>query len=463
VVLILTLPSGTVIKAGESSGASSLGNLSEGLQQLTTMVSPSVVQILVSGYAPPGSVPGSSSLLPTSRSSGSGVILHPDGYIITNAHVVDGANRIQVTMVEVEMESGRFRSILKPQSNLLGAQLVGIDRETDLAVLKVQGSKFPYLKLADSDQLQKGQLVLAFGSPLGLENSVTMGVVSAVARQLRDDDPMIYIQTDAAVNPGNSGGPLVNTDGEVVGINTMILSRSGGDEGISLAAPSNIVATVFEQLRTTGTVRRGIIGVNAQSLTPALSIALGLNRTFGVIAGDVYPGSPARDADLRVGDLILTLNGKPMENGRQFDVNIYRHSIGERVTLEIVRHGDTLTKRVAIVEREEDQRRFASMVSPGENLVPELGILGLNLSDEIREMLPSLRQNSGVAVAARAASVASWNSGFVPGDVIHSINNEPVADLAALRRQLSEKRAGTPVAIHLERQGKQMYVSVEIQ
>ena len=194
------------------------------------------------------------------------------GYIVTNAHVVQGAHKVQVQLAAPRR--GGARSILGPRPRLVGAQIVAIDEETDLAVLKVDEKALPFLELADSDGVRPGQLVLAFGSPLGLDSSVTMGVVSAVARQLEPDDPMIYIQTDASINPGNSGGPLVDTDGRVVGINTLILSQSGGNEGLGFAAPSNIVRNVFEQMRKYGRVRRGEIGVRAQTITPSLAEGL---------------------------------------------------------------------------------------------------------------------------------------------------------------------------------------------
>ncbi len=239
----------------------------------------------------------------------------PTGYIVTNAHVVQGAHRVQVQVQSPRREGQR--SVLRPRPRLLTARIVAVDEETDLAVLKVDEAGLPAVTLADSDTVHPGQIVLAFGSPLGLDSSVTMGVVSAVARQLEADDPMIYIQTDASINPGNSGGPLVDAEGRVIGINTLILSQSGGNEGLGFAAPSNIVRHVFEQVRRFGRVRRGQIGVRAQTITPALAEGLSLTRDWGVVLGDVFPDGPAAKAGLQVGDVVETLDGKPMENGRQ--------------------------------------------------------------------------------------------------------------------------------------------------
>ena len=206
-------------------------------------------------------------------------------------------------------------SILRRRGRVVGAQIVAVDHETDVAVLKVDMKGLPVLPFGDSEGLRPGQIVLAFGSPLGLESSVTLGVVSAVARQLTPDDPMIYIQTDAPINPGNSGGALVDTEGRLVGISTLIYSQSGGNEGIGFAAPSNIVRNVFMQIRKTGRVRRGEIGIHAQTITPLMAEALSLTSDAGVVVSDVVPGGPAARAGLQAGDLVLALDGKRMENG----------------------------------------------------------------------------------------------------------------------------------------------------
>src|SRR4029079_2165764 len=239
------------------------------------------------GYPPPDEENQSPSIEPQlERSSGSGVIVDSDGYIVTNTHVVENATRIEVELPPDPAVAGRGRSIVRRRGRTVGAQVVAIDHETDIAVVKVEAHGLPPLQFGDSDALRSGQIVLAFGSPLGLESSVSMGVVSAVARQLTPDDPMIYIQTDATINPGNSGGALVDTAGRLVGINTLIYSQSGGSEGIRFAAPSNIVRNVFTQIRKHGRVRRGEIGVTTQTITPLMAEALGLSFDAGVVLPD---------------------------------------------------------------------------------------------------------------------------------------------------------------------------------
>ena len=282
-----------------SAPAPPLSDLSRSLQNLAAKVSPSVVQIFVTGYAAPDDEDRVATGEPQlERSSGSGVIVDAEGFIVTNAHVVENATRIEVELPFDASGGAPGRSILKRRGRVAAARVVAIDQETDIAVVKVEARALPALPFGDSDALRSGQLVLAFGSPLGLDSSVTMGVVSAVARQLTPEDPMIYIQTDATINPGNSGGALVDTEGRLVGINTLIYSQSGGSEGIGFAAPSNIVRNVFSQIRKYGRVRRGEIGVSSQTITPLMAEALGLTFDAGVIVADVTPGGPAAKAGL---------------------------------------------------------------------------------------------------------------------------------------------------------------------
>jgi serine protease Do len=246
-----------------SRAAATADTLSTSLQSVTGLVEPSVVEIFTTAYAPGEGIAPSTGgdLVTTRRASGSGVVVDPEGYIVTNAHVVRGAQQLRVALTI----PAKGQSILTARSRMVGARIVGIDVETDLAVVKVEEKNLAALAFGDSDELRAGQIVMAFGSPLGLHNSASMGVIGAVARQLEPESPMIYLQTDAAINPGSSGGPLVDLRGRVIGINTLIFSRAGGYEGVGFAAPSNIVRTVYEQIRKIGRVRRGDIGIRAQT------------------------------------------------------------------------------------------------------------------------------------------------------------------------------------------------------
>ena len=326
-----------------------LGQLSQSLEELAHRVGPSVVQVFATSFSPiEGGELLSAASLSKQHAVGSGVILDSAGYIVTNAHVVERARLVQVLLASPIADPGPGRSILRPKGRRIKADIVGRDDETDLAVLKIERQDLPALPLADSDLLRAGQIVIAFGSPLGLRNSASLGVISATARQLRSDDPMIYIQTDASINPGSSGGPLLNAAGEVVGINTLIFSQSGGSEGIGFAAPSNIVRHVFDEIRGNGRVRRGQLNIQVQTITPMLADGLGLAQEWGVIISDVPPGSLATLSNLKIGDVILTLDGKVMENGRQFEVNIYRSPLGKLVSLELLRGSERHTARVPV-------------------------------------------------------------------------------------------------------------------
>jgi serine protease Do len=459
---ITTLLWATPAAAQAARPAPTLDSLSRAFEDLSRRVSPSVVQVIVTGYGTLGEpAPTADALLGLRRTGGSGVILDANGYIITNSHVIEGARRVQVVLPRPAPGAGS--SILRPRGVALDAKIIGIDDETDLAVLKIEEKNLPALTLGDSDSLRQGQLVLAYGSPLGLENSVSMGIVSAVGRQLEIDDPMVYIQTDAPINPGNSGGPLVDTEGRVVGINTLILSQGGGNEGLGFAAPSNIVKTVFEQIKSGGRVRRGTIGVFAQTITPTLATAMKLPQDWGVILGDVFPETPAALAGLRIGDVVVSLDGKRMENGRQFEVNLYRRAVGDTVTVEVLRGKEALKFPVAVAEREDDPARFAEMVSPERNIVPRLGVLALDIDERVASMLGELRVPHGVLVAAISADTPVSEQMLEAGDVIISFNGTPVTALADLRSAIGRLPTRAPVVLQVQRFGQLMFVALEVE
>jgi serine protease Do len=460
--IVVILLGASVMIPFTAQSADGILELNQSFVDLSQRVSPTVVRILITGFEPGRTGPGGGEIRKT-LSGGSGVIVDSRGYIITNAHVVAGASRIQVVLPIASAEGSPGRSVLKSEGKIVGAQMVGLDTETDLAVLKIQRTDLPFLEMGDSDLLRSGEIVLAFGSPFGLENSVTMGIISAVARQVKDDDPMVYIQTDAPINPGNSGGPLVNAKGELVGINSFIMSQSGGNEGLGFAAPSNIVEYVFNQLKEFGTVSRGEIGVHAQTITPTMAEAMNLSRNWGVIVGDVTPGMPSVESGLEVGDIILTLNGKVIENARQFDVNLYGRAVGEKVELEILRGGEQRTLQVSVVVRPDDPDRLARLAVSKHNLIPQFGIMGLEIDSEIRRLLGPTRKKKGVVVAALSSNAAQWGDHLRPGDIIYSLNGQSVDDLRELKSTVGRLSAGSPVVLQIERQGRLQYLVFDLQ
>jgi serine protease Do len=437
-----------------------LQQASASLEVLSKRVSRSVVQIFSRGYSPDGDREhGNTDLLLRGLTSGSGIIIASDGWIVTNAHVVQGGRRIRVQLnseavLSAPSDGGSSRA-------LFDAKLVVADRETDLALLKIDATDLPTLELSDSSDLKQGQLVLAFGSPLGFDNSVSMGIVSSVARQPDPDSPTIYVQTDAAINPGNSGGPLVDTSGRVVGINTLILTQSGGNEGIGLAIPSNVVRSVYNQVRSEGHVHHHEIGVSARNITPALASGLGLDREGGILVEDVIPGAPAASFGLMPGDIVLSMNEKRVQNIRQFSLALYSFAVGQKATLEIQRGKQTITYQIPVREKQDVQERLADLVTREQAKIPQLGILALTLDETLVRMLPPLRNRFGVVVAGKETYGAYEGEGPLPGDVIYSVNGTPVDSVDSLRSALDVLKTADAIVLQAERAGSLHYLVLE--
>jgi len=440
-----------------------LARMNEAVDALTRKVWPSVVQILVSGYAPRDTdLPGDSAnaVMTPSQSTGSGFVIDEDGYIMTNAHVVSGASRIQVVVPAADVD-GTLAKALSPRPRVLSARILGITTELDLAVLKID-MKLKPLPLATYSEVRQGETVFAFGSPIGLRNSLTHGLVSAVARQVTADSERIFIQTDAPINPGNSGGPLVNIRGEVVGVNTFILSQAGGSEGLGFAIPSATARTVFRQFKTYGALRRQEIGINMQTITPPLAQALGLAKENGVIVSDVIPDGPAAKAGVQAGDVLVSVDGQAADNLPTVSYNFRLRDSPDPVQLVVMRGDAQLSLRVVPVEQRDQLTAVALTADPTRNLVRELGVLGVEITPQIAAQANGLRDPYGVIVVGRAATPG----GVVPlqaYDIIRSVNNRRVATLAALQESVASLRPGTPVTLQIQREGKLMYLSFTIE
>jgi serine protease Do len=443
-----------------------LHQMNSSFQSLVKRVSPAVVEVLVTGFGTADEDEEDSSA-PSSigreRSLGSGVIVDPDGYIVTNYHVVKGADRVRVVLTPAPTQDSQAVSLLKSRGRILSARVVGYSKLIDLAVLKVEATGLPVLPLGRYDHIQKGQIVLAFGSPEGLENSVTFGLVSSVLRQPDPDDPMVYIQTDAAINPGNSGGPLVDVDGNVVGIDTFIYTKSGGNEGIGFAIPSGIVRYAYEQIRKYGRVRRRSIGADLQTVTPDLAQGLGLSTQTGLIVSDIFPGSTAEHAGLKIQDVILTLDGYPVENVPIFTLALYLLNTSDTARLQVLRGDKKLELTIPIYEPRNDASRLSDLGDPKKDLIPRLGIVGVTVTTEVGEIIGELRMPSGVLVASIVANRLAVDSGLQEGDIVHSLNRTPITSVDELRAAFGKLQPGEAAAMLVERAGKLTYVTFEME
>ena len=438
--------------------------MSASFEALVRHVSPAVVEVLVTGYGTDEDDEDDKgpSSVGRERSLGSGVIIDSDGYIITNNHVVKGADRVRVVLTPAVSDESQPSAILHPKRRVLTARIVGVSKTIDLAVLKVEATGLPTLPLARYERLHKGQIVLAFGSPEGLENSVTFGVISSVLRQPDPDDPMVYIQTDAAINPGNSGGPLVDADGNVVGIDTFIYTKSGGNEGIGFAIPSGIVRYAYEQIRKYGHVRRRTIGADLQTLTPDMAGGLGLDDMTGVIVSDLDQDGPAEHAGLHVGDVIQSIDGMPVDNVSLFTLSLYLRA-NEKVNLQVMRNNKQVSVTVPVIEPRHDVGRLAELSDPAKDQILKLGIIGTTVTPEVAEILGGTRRTSGVLVTAIVANRLAVDSGLQEGDIIHSLNRVAIKSMDDLRTAFGQLKPGDPATMQVERSDRLTFLTFEME
>jgi serine protease Do len=437
---------------------------SQSVEALVQQVSPSVVQVLTTGYGPmDDSRDSTESFVGRQRSLGSGVIIDAGGYIITNAHVIAGARRIQVVLPAHVLNDTPARSMVSGRGEVVDATLIGVAGEIDLALLKVERQGLTALPIANYDALRQGEMVFAFGSPDGMRDSVTMGVVSAVARQSHPDDPLVYVQTDAPINPGNSGGPLVNAQGELVGVNTFIMSESGGNEGLGFAIPGALVEMAYPRLQKYGYLHRGEMGLSFQTVTPTLAAGLNLPVDTGVIVSDVVPGGPADAADLEVQDIVISADDRPVDSLPLLAFHLFTRSPGDHITLKLRRGTETLTRTVTVVEPARGVDQMSDLLDPVTSRVGPLGILGIELSDErLAGRFASRREASGVLVAARTPQPPSVDITLMSGDVIHAVNGTRVGTLAALRAILGILPPHGPLVLQVERDGELTYLSAQL-
>ncbi len=387
-----------------------------------------------------GTVPGPRQM---QYSLGSGVIIDPNGIIVTNNHVIEGAEAIKVVLHDRREYEAR---------------VIGRDKQTDLAVLKIdtKGVRLPVLALSNSDLVEVGDLVLAIGDPFGVGQTVTSGIVSALARtNIGIADLNSFIQTDAAINPGNSGGALIDMSGKLVGINTAIYSKSGGSHGIGFAIPSNMVAHVVKSLLASGRVVRPWLGAAGQNVTADIATVLGMSRPVGVLVTSLYPGGPAARAGLKVGDVVLGVKGREIGNVENLRFRIATETVGGKVPLTLLRKGKRLAIDIPLIAPPEVPKADRTLVR-GRN--PLAGAVVGNLSPALADELGFPYTKTGVVILKLARSGSAARLGFRPGDILRKINNRPVANVERLRGLLQGVVGGW--LITLERRGRTMNLEV---
>jgi serine protease Do len=367
---------------------------------------------------------------------GSGFIVRADGVILTNAHVVAEATEVIVKLTDKR----EFK-----------AKVLGIDKPSDVAVIKIDANNLPVVKLDRADDVRVGEWVLAIGSPFGFDNSVTSGIVSAKARALPGDNYVPFIQTDVAVNPGNSGGPLFNMKGEVIGINSQIYSRSGGYQGLSFAVPIDVALKVQDQLLQHGRVTRGRLGVGIQDVNQALADSFGLKKPAGALVSSVENDSPAARAGLQAGDVIVRYNGIEVATSVQLPALVSNTAPGGVARLDIVRKGENRQLEVTIGELKSEK------VAVADSAVAERGRLGV----AVRPLSPEEKRQVGAGgLVVENATGAAATAGIQPGDVILSVNNTPVSNVEQLKQLIA--KAGKRIAILVQREDAKMYVPVDL-
>ncbi|MDF3018879.1 MAG: peptidase [Steroidobacteraceae bacterium] len=380
---------------------------------------------------------------PQRQGEGSGFIVSADGYILTNAHVVADADEVTVRMTD---------------RREYAAKVVGIDKRSDVAVLKIEGKNLPVVKIGNPEKLRPGEWVLAIGSPFTFENTVTAGIVSATGRSMPGEDGLVpFIQTDVAVNPGNSGGPLFNLNGEVVGINSQIYSRSGGWMGLSFAIPIDVATNVRDQLVATGKVTRGRIGVQIQPVDSQFADAFGLDRPRGALVGQVLEDSPAQKGGVKDGDVILSVNGKPVDRSTQLPSVISQIKPGDTAKLEVWRDGASRTLNVKVEAFQEEVQKVANRAIESEPAKADR--LGLS----VRPLDSNERKSSETQgyLLVEDVTGAAAAAGVRPGDVILGVNGRAVKSLSELKNATSDESKKV-MAILLERDGTQLFLPIRV-
>jgi len=450
------------VRVDAATSSNLLRDLDSSLEKVVAKVSPAVVQIVVNGYGPlEERGHADTSRIVRQHAIGAGVIVDSDGYIITNAHVVEGAERIRVILPPPADSSIEVPPIRAGQ--ILDATVLGTHKQSDLALLKVEATHLPTVPLHSDVRVRQGELVFAVGSPEGLRDSVTMGVVSSIARQTDPGDPMIYIQTDASINPGNSGGPLVDIDGNLIGINTFMLSESGGNEGLGFAIPAVIVNFDYQNLRKFGHVHRVAIGATTQNITPTLAAGLGLARSWGAIISDLADGGAAEAAGLHIDDIVLSMDGRRILGLPDFMAALYLHPADQVLKIDVLRGESRMSFNVPVTEYHDKIEEFADIPDLKKAMIRKLNIFVADLDEKVKPLVSSARGDTGVVVVAQGGGSNAVDTGLETGDIIRSIDRTPLQSIAQFRVIDRILKSGDPVVLQVERNGKLQYLAFEIE
>jgi serine protease Do len=460
--IILSLP-----LSGQNQSATVLKEYDQAIDQVAERAMQSVVEIEVTGYGVPESDKdsggGQSQALVRQRSLGSGVIVDPDGYIITNNHVVAGALRIRVIIAPATVELVSGNTKLHNPQRVYDAKLIGTTRYADVALIKIEEKGLPFIPLPEQFDFRLGQTVVAIGAPEGLDHTVTKGIISAVGRQPEVDRPMVYVQTDAPINPGNSGGPLIDRNGNLVGINTFIYTSGGGSEGLGFAIPEPIVRAVYHELKEHGVVANVTIGAHAQSISPALATGLKLPQDWGVILSDIDPGGPAAAAGLRAKDVVTRMDVFPVDSLPKYTAFLYVHKRGSPIRMEVLRDGKPLTVSVTPVSAPPQVENLSDLIKPDRDLIAPLGVFVMDLKhSEVGAML-NLRTDTGVLVIGLLGGEPAIAADLSVGDAIRAVNGTPLQSSQQLRQVLSGFKPGDAVVLEVERQSVLQYVAFEME
>lgn len=382
-----------------------------------------------------------------SQSVGSGFIISQDGYILTNHHVIEGSDAVIVRLSD--------RQEYK-------ADVIGSDPRTDVALLKVDAEGLPTVKIGDSDQLKVGSWVLAIGAPFGLDYTVTAGIVSAKGRNLPDDTYVPFIQTDVAINPGNSGGPLINLQGEVIGINAQIYTRSGGFMGLSFAIPIEIAMNVVDQIKQTGKVERGFLGVQVQEVTAELARSFNMEKPTGALVAQAYPDTPAEKAGIESGDIILKFDGRVIEKSADLPPAVGITPLNKPVEVEILRQGKRITLNATLAALSEHESQPTAEVQPEEPVALTSSRLNIELEELTKDQLQRFNLPFGVGVTKVEEGLGRKN-GIIQGDIIVSINFQPIRKAQDIDAVMAKARAGQSLPVRIVRNGRSIFVALTVE